>query len=69
MAPNITYTLVSWWQQELSIVAVWDKCPEPEELFFIDSDLDVAQLDLLYLGEQISTVSGEVYRLFVRMIE
>lgn len=65
----ITYTLVSWWQQELSIVTVWDKCPEPEELFFIDSDLDVAQLDLLYLGEQITTVSGEVYRLFVRITE
>lgn len=65
----ITYTLVSWWEQELSIVEVWDKCPEPEELFFIDSDFDVAHLDLLYLGEQITTVSGEVYRLFLRITE
>jgi hypothetical protein len=60
------YVLVSWntAHHEVGLVDMWlGQCPEPDDLLFIDSDIDLEMLDSLYEGRQITTVGNEVYKL------
>ncbi len=60
------YVMLSWnpAQNELAVENIWiGKEPEPDDIFFIDSDIDLQNLDDLYAGLQITTVGHTVYKL------
>jgi hypothetical protein len=54
---------------ELELTNVWkNHFPEPDEIFGVDSDISIQNLDDLYNGLQITTCGYEVYKLEKRRV-